>query len=244
LLIVGQRDEAILAMLGVAAVALAAQYAPGGAQVWALTRTPPDSAERRFWEKVQAAAPASIRLAAGGAADNVWPALAAELDRRLADPAQAEQAPPWFLVLHELHKFRELRQEDEFALSLDTDKTGTEPAGVFRRLIEEGPAHGMHVICSCDSVSSLGRFLSRKLQGEFEMRVAFQMSANDSAVLIDSPQANLLGLHRAVLFDGREGILETFRPYALPADAWLEQAASALARRKSHHRPDSESTAA
>lgn len=231
LLVVGQRDEAILAMLGVAAVALAAQYPPGGVQVWVLTRTPPDSAERRFWQQVQAVAPSSIRLAAGASAEQAWPACAAELERRLGDPEFAEQAPPWFLVVHELHKFPELRQPDEFALSLDSDKADTEPADLFRRLIEEGPSHGMHIICSCDAVSSLGRFLTRKLQGQFEMRVAFQMSANDSAILLDSPQANLLGLHRAIFFDAREGILETFRPYALPGEGWLENARTALGRR-------------
>ena len=53
------------------------------------------------------------------------------------------------------------------------------------------------------------------------MRVVFQMSANDSASLIDSPRASNLGLHRALFFNEREGTLETFRPYALPAaDGW------------------------
>ena len=66
--------------------------------------------------------------------------------------------------------------------------------------------------------------------GEFEMRVLFQMSANDSAVLIDSPKANNLGLHRAIFCNEQEGHLETFRPYALPDDGWIEQAARNLSR--------------
>jgi hypothetical protein len=62
------------------------------------------------------------------------------------------------------------------------------------------------------------------------MRVVFQMSANDSASLIDSPLANNLGLHRALLFNGHEGWMETFRPYALPDEAWLEEAGRHLRR--------------
>jgi hypothetical protein len=74
------------------------------------------------------------------------------------------------------------------------------------------------------------RFLGRKNLGEFESRVLFQMSASDSASLIDSPDAGALGLHRAILYNDREGSIETFRPYALPANAWLEEVAAALAR--------------
>jgi S-DNA-T family DNA segregation ATPase FtsK/SpoIIIE len=49
------------------------------------------------------------------------------------------------------------------------------------------------------------------------MRVVFQMSANDSASLIDSPKASGLGLHRALCYNEQEGTLETFRPYAMDA---------------------------
>ena len=49
------------------------------------------------------------------------------------------------------------------------------------------------------------------------------MSANDSSNLIDSPAATMLGLHRALFHNERLGTLETFRPYAMPEDAWLEE---------------------
>ena len=76
----------------------------------------------------------------------------------------------------------------------------------------------------------MNRFLSRKALSEFEMRVLFQMSANDSASLIDSPKAGTLGLHRALFYNEHEGYLETFRPYALPDQEWLEQAGKNLKR--------------
>ena len=56
------------------------------------------------------------------------------------------------------------------------------------------------------------------------------MSANDSASLIESPAANDLGLHRAILFNGQQGWTETFRPYALPDNAWLDGVSQKLAK--------------
>ena len=125
------------------------------------------------------------------------------------------------MLIHDLQNFKKLRQEDEFSFSAGS--TEATPAGALLQLINEGPAHGIHVILTCDSYGNVNRFLGRKALGEIEMRVAFQMSANDSASLIDAPDAASLGLHRAVLFNEREGTLETFRPYALPGNDWVEE---------------------
>ena len=104
------------------------------------------------------------------------------------------------------------------------------PATVLNNLVCEGTRLGFHVIATCDTYNNVSRFLSRKALSEFEMRVLFQMSANDSASLIDNPKASLLGLHRALFYNAQEGYLETFRPYALPGSDWIEQAARNLAR--------------
>ena len=92
----------------------------------------------------------------------------------------------------------------------------------------EGPAHGIHVIATCDTYNNVNRFLSKKAFSEFGMRVLFQMSANDSASLIDNPKAGTLGMHRAVFYNEQEGYLELFRPYALPHQDWIRQAAQNL----------------
>ena len=89
---------------------------------------------------------------------------------------------------------------------------------------------GIHVIATCDTFNNVNRFLGRKALSEFEMRVLFQMSANDSASLIDNPKASTLGLHRALFYNEHEGYLETFRPYALPPSSWIEAVATYLAR--------------
>jgi hypothetical protein len=62
--------------------------------------------------------------------------------------------------------------------------------------------------------------------------VLFQMSANDSSSLIDSPAANKLGFHRALAYSEEQGTVEKFRPYALPDPAWLERVGAALKGRK------------
>jgi hypothetical protein len=143
--------------------------------------------------------------------------LSAELKRRQENETAG---PEIFVLIHDLQNFKKLRQEDEYSFS--STPTEASPAATLVELITEGPARGIHVILTCDSYGNVNRFIGRKTLGEIEMRVVFQMSATDSASLIDAPDAATLGLHRAVLFNDREGILETFRPYALPGNDWLE----------------------
>jgi hypothetical protein len=76
-------------------------------------------------------------------------------------------------------------------------------------------------VIHCDTFNNVNRYLSRKALSEFELRVAFQMSANDSASLIDTPKASALGMNRALLHNEQEGTQETFRPYALPEAEWF-----------------------
>ena len=105
-----------------------------------------------------------------------------------------------------------------------------QPAAVLVNLISEGPSHGIHVIATCDTYNNAGRFLARKTLSEFALRVLFQMSASDSASLIDAPDAATLGLHRALLYNDRESYLEVFRPYARPGNEWIEEVARHLKR--------------
>jgi S-DNA-T family DNA segregation ATPase FtsK/SpoIIIE len=63
--------------------------------------------------------------------------------------------------------------------------------------------------------------VDRQTLREFDHRVLLQMSAADSSNLIDSPVANQLGLHRALLFSEEQGGLEKFRPYDGPPEDWL-----------------------
>ncbi len=255
LLIVGQREEAALSLLGVSMISLAAQHPRGSARFVFLDAEPLESPQRRFVEKVLAAvesstgfqpvgaekdldrtpkephrqdACATTLLAGNAELDDIMSKLAEEIEKR-NDPKFAATAPAIYVLVHGLQRFKKLRAEEDFGFSTEENKAAN-PGTVFNKLISEGASLGIHVICSCDTLNNVNRFLSRKALSEIELRVLFQMSANDSATLIDSPKANDLGLHRAIFSNEQEGHLETFRPYALPDEGWIEIAAKSLKR--------------
>jgi hypothetical protein len=224
LLVVGQNAEASLSMLAVALVALSAQYPRGTVRFVLLDSTVPESPEREFLDRVVQTVPHEIVRVKGGDVGDAMNTLAEELKRRGGDE-QSNTGPETFVLIQDLQNYKKLRQEDEFSFS--TAETAS-PATVLLSLISDGPAHGIHVIATCDSFNNVNRFLGRKNLSEFEMRVLFQMSASDSASLIDSPDAATLGLHRALYYNDREGYTEMFRPYARPGNEWVEGAAKKL----------------
>jgi hypothetical protein len=209
-------------------VTLAAQFPPGAARFRVFSASPPDSPETRLLAAAIRAAGDDAQLVRPGEVEDVLVALDAELrERAQTGPTHG---PETFLFIHDLQRLPKLRFDEEMSFSLDASAEA-QPGLQFHRLITEGGAHGFHALVSCDSYNSLLRMLSRKAISEFELRVLFQMSANDSASLMDSPLANQLGLYRAALFNSREGWVEVFRPYAPPDAAWWEEVAERLARR-------------
>jgi DNA segregation ATPase FtsK/SpoIIIE, S-DNA-T family len=206
LLIVGQREETTVTMMGLALVALAAQHPPGSARFVVFESAAAESAERAFLERIP-----GITLA-----------KPADLQQVLSELAGSDA--PAYLFIQGLQNFKKLRMEDEFSTSTDEDS----PAALLQKIMTDGPSHGVHVIASVDNYNNVVRFLGRKALSEFEMRVLFQMSANDSASLCDDPKASTLGLHRALFYNEQEGHLETFRPYALPESGWIEDTIAKL----------------
>jgi hypothetical protein len=228
LLIVGQRDETVLALLAIGMVSLSAQYPAGSARFILLDATPPGSPERDYLERVVATNPQQIHLAKAADLPELLQQLGAEMKQRSEAP-DPESATAVFLYIHGLQKYSRLRYEEEFGFSSSDAGAEVKPGAVLNDLICEGARLGFHVIATCDTYNNVNRFLSRKALSEFEMRVLFQMSANDSASLIDNPKAGMLGLHRALFYNAQEGYLETFRPYALPGREWIEEAGRNLA---------------
>jgi hypothetical protein len=229
LLMVGQRDEAMLAMLSVGLVSLAAQYPLGTARIILFDGTAPGTSQREYIDRIVQAIPHPITQAKPGELGEVMKELGQEMKLR-AEAPDAEAAPPVFLFIHGLQKYSKLRYEEDFGFSASDAEAEPNPAMVLNNLVCEGTRLGFHVIATCDTYNNVNRYLSRKAFSEFEMRVLFQMSANDSASLIDNPKASLLGLHRALFYNAQEGYLETFRPYSLPGSEWIESATRNLAR--------------
>jgi hypothetical protein len=225
LLVVGQSEERTGTILCVALVALAAQFAKGAAKFFVFDATPPGFPQREMLERIIQSVPQEIVSANNANVSEVMAGLAEELKQRTENESSG---PEIFILIQGLQNFKKLRQEDEFSFSSGSSDAPT-PAAILSSLITEGAARGIHLIAACDTYNNVTRFLGRKALTEFEMRVVFQMSAGDSASLIDAPNAATLGLNRAVLFNEREGVLETFRPYAPPDSAWLADAARRLA---------------
>jgi hypothetical protein len=189
----------------------------------------PDSPPRLYLERVVQAIPHNVTLAKPGDLGDLLKGLNDEMKQR-GEEDHGTDAPATFLLMHGLQKFNKLRYEEEFGFSTPDENAPPNPALLLNNLICEGTRLGFHVIATCDTYNNVNRFLSRKAFSEFEMRVLFQMSANDSASLIDNPKASTLGMHRALYFNEQEGYLETFRPYALPGNDWIEEVAGHLKR--------------
>jgi hypothetical protein len=220
LLIVGQQEEAAASLLAGAIVGLAPYTrAAAPAKLLLLDSSPEEvhaAAELRRTAELLGGRVAGVRDTGA-----VMKELAAELDRREADPGAA--AAPVFVVVSGLQRFRDLRKGDDYGFSLTDEERPTTAAQVLARLLREGPASGIHVIAWVDTVNNMERTLDRSLLKEFEARVLFQMSATDSTTLIDTPQAATLGRHRALLYLEELAAVEKFRPYA-PAEAgWLRR---------------------
>jgi len=221
LLVVAQSEERSVSMLVVALMSLAAQYPREAARFIVLDNTPSGFPQREFLQRAVDALPQDVVMAGNAELPETMTALADELKKR--GEGAVSDAPEIFVLIQGIQNFKKLRQEDEFSFS-SSDSAGA-PAATLVNLITEGPARGIHVILTCDTYNNISRFLGRKALSEFEMRVVFQMSASDSASLIDAPNASALGLHRAIFYNEREGSLETFRPYAQPDNGWIEEIA-------------------
>jgi len=83
----------------------------------------------------------------------------------------------------------------------------------------------------CDSYNNVNRLLDRMMLREFELRVAFQMSAADSSSLLDTPVASRLRQHRGLFASEDLGTLEKFRPYGPSTDEWLAEVGRAIMSR-------------
>jgi energy-coupling factor transporter ATP-binding protein EcfA2 len=224
LLLVGHREEAALGVMTAAMLSLAAQHPPcdprpgGGAQFYVLDGTRPDAPEAGFWRRVAPVLPHAVKVSLVRDAGEMLAEIAAEVARRQQEAL--DKAPPVYLLIYNVGRFRDLRKEDEFSFGSD-DGRPPSPAKQFATILRDGPALGIHTLVWCDSYTTLGRIVDRQGLRDFEMRVLFQMNPTDSSNLMDTPDAARLGIHRAIYYDDAQGRMEKFRPYGLPGDDWL-----------------------
>ena len=235
-LVVGQREEAATAqflalMLGMAAQQDAPQICDEhGVCFYVLDGLPADSSNAGKLAALGERLPHRVVSGTHRDTEAILNELGALLGRRRDD--DADEGARVVLFLHGLQRLRDLRRdEDDFSFSSGDDDSPAKPDQILAELLKDGPAYGIHVLTWVDTLNNLNRTLDRNGQREFEMRVLFQMSANDSSHLIDSPVASNLGLQRALYNSEDTGIQEKFRPWAMPDDIWMDQQIAILRER-------------
>jgi hypothetical protein len=223
-IMVGQLDESALAVFASAIVSLAAQHpaeeSSFGARFYFLDGSPAEGQNSGYLAKLASVLPHASRVGSWRDSGAFMAELAAEVNRRVDN--HDAQASAIYLFIYGLQRFRDLRPtEDDFGFGRRGEEKPN-PAKLFGNVLRDGPAVGVHTFIWCDTMTNVGRAIDRQLMREFEMRVLFQMSANDSSNLIDSPLASRLGLHRGLYFSEERGQPEKFRPYHLPDDGWFD----------------------
>lgn len=219
LLVVGPREEAATATLLSALVSVLATTGRGGS----------GGTERCWW--MGPAGGAAVSAIGGERVTVVSPTGAAgALDEALAlidtRRESAEPGKPAFMFFAGFQFLRPLwKKEDDYSFGADAAaSTGKK----MLRLLREGPGAGVHAVVWVDSAANLRRTMEREALNEFGHRVLFQMSGQDSSMIIDTPDAARLGLWRAILMDVETGVIEKFRPYEAPDARWLAEAGAAL----------------
>ncbi|HOA74791.1 MAG TPA: FtsK/SpoIIIE domain-containing protein [Phycisphaerae bacterium] len=228
-LLIGQRDDASLAIMSAGMIGLAAQHAPSDARFVILDGGSPDSPQ--MLQQIAAILPHECKHVEYRNVPDSITELATELRRRQAEGTPAD--PSIYVLIHGLQRYRVLRKsEDAFSFSFNSGEEDKPPATdkLFAEILREGPAVGIHVIAWADTPATVERTFERQTLREFDNRVLFQMSAADSSNLIDSPLANRLGFYRALFFSEEQGLLEKFRPYSLPDRDLLEEVRAQFAR--------------
>jgi hypothetical protein len=232
MLVVGQEDEAALALMAAALIALAAQHSPRRARFVILDGSPADSPQAGRLGRLAGALPHDARVVAWREVEAVIAELAAELARRQGQGGDAGGDQNVYIIIYGVQRFRMLRRrEEEFSFAAGAAGAGPAADKALADLLRDGPALGIHVLLWADSYATLERTFDRRSLGEFDHRVLFQMGAGDSSNLIDSPAANRLGLNRALFYSEQQGILEKFRPYAWPVEGWIKDVEARLKAR-------------
>ncbi len=222
-LITGQQEEQALAVLSSMAISIVGQVPGKLARFVLLDATPADSVLYQRLGSILRQIPAEAREVEFRDAGAAVVELAAELERRRAGELPLT---PVALIINGLQRYRDLRRtEESFSFSLDSGDAPKPVAAdkAFVDLLREGPAVGIYVLVWVDTLAALDRTLERSVLREFDHRVLFQMSAADSSTLIDSPAANKLGSFRAIYYSEELGVIEKFRPYEVPTDAYLKR---------------------
>jgi S-DNA-T family DNA segregation ATPase FtsK/SpoIIIE len=225
LLILGQDERGAVGLLCGAVTSLAAQHPVGTVQFHFLAPNIEVEPVKALHEVIRKL-PHPVNVAQHREVAPMMQTLTDEMNSRKAAPP--ETVPhPIFVVIYGIHRLRDLRRsDDDFSMG---GEGGVSPVNQLAELVKEGAPLGIHFLIWVDTATGATRSFDRPTLREFTLRVLFQMSANDSSNLIDSPAAGKLGAHRALYFSEELGTLEKFRPYGVPNEEVIQTLGDKLA---------------
>src|SRR5688572_13027802 len=159
-LIIGQSDDAAMAMMAASMISIAAQHAKNAATFYVFDATPADSPLSGTLARVAAVLPQETKLVEWRQTDAALNELALELKRRM--DSDERHPPAIYVFIYALQRYRQLRKsEDSFSFSSSDEEKPPAPDKQFADLLREGPAVGIHVMAWADTPASVERTLDR-----------------------------------------------------------------------------------
>lgn len=221
LLVVTREEAQGVGLLNAVLWSLAAVTTPETATFTLLDFTSADTAWEDLTDFLAARLPHPVQVVGRRDVGAAVEALHQELTARMA--AERVTGPSRFLFLLGAHRARALRRDED-------DYSGTSAGDRLGELLREGPEVGIHVVAWADTYANLARTIERRFLGEFGMRVAGPMGADESQSMLDSLAASRLDRPHRVLFtdEERPGVIEKLRPYGLPPRDWLADLAARI----------------
>ncbi|MEM9827393.1 MAG: FtsK/SpoIIIE domain-containing protein [Planctomycetota bacterium] len=129
-----------------------------------------------------------------------------------------DHSPPHLVIVDPLDRFRDLRQDERLAFSLDPNAAGdAKPSQALQKLLSDGPAVGVHVLLVCQTADTVSKWLPRSSVHELNWKVLGPMNASDSSLLIDAPVASDLSNATLLRYEETRGKTTKFRYCELPA---------------------------
>jgi S-DNA-T family DNA segregation ATPase FtsK/SpoIIIE len=225
LMILGQDERMAFALLTAALLSLCAQHKPETASFYLV-----NLAEQSWTENFpafQSHMPHTIRLLSGRNLGDRIIELAGTVKERLEKLHDSDQSAldgSIYLVIGGLQLARDLRRTDEYSLSPQQE--------ALSQVLRDGPEIGVHTLLWSNSYANAEQVLSARDLNQFCLKVAMQMSQEDSRRFINESLAANLGLYRAYFVDeDAGGKLEKFRPYGLLESTKIEAWGEALKKK-------------
>jgi S-DNA-T family DNA segregation ATPase FtsK/SpoIIIE len=219
LLIINEDEKVATGLLTIALFTLAVQHSPSAVRFYIIDGRQDTPYVDRLRQREQQL-PHAVKVANRRTLSSLLTEISDEIEDR--SETDTHQKPLICLLIYGLHRIHALRSEEQASSSLSKQ---------FARIVRDGPEQGIHTLIWCDMLSNFSRAVERNVLDEFGLRIAFQMSENDSTKLVGSPEASQLGPYRALLFKEGLSVPEKFIPYEPPSDEWLTQAVDAFDKR-------------